>query len=74
MVDNDEMDSEDYEEQIEQMMIENGMLLHAVVNVLVRKGIIAQDEIDAEIDKLYDEMDQYDDDDEDDEDDEDERE
>lgn len=69
MVDHDDVEGDDYEEQIEQMMIENGMLLHAVVNVLVRKGIIAQDEIDAEIDKLYDEMDQYEDD-EDDEDDE----
>lgn len=62
MVEHDEMDSEDYEEQIEQMMIENGMLLHAIVNVLVRKGIITQEEIDGEIDKLYEEMDQYEED------------
>lgn len=61
----DDIDSEDYEEQIEQMMIENGMLLHAVVNVLVRKGLISQDEIDTEIDKLYDEMEEYDDEDDD---------
>lgn len=63
MVEHDEMDSEDYEEQIEQMMIENGMLLHAIVNVLIRKGVISQEEIDGEIDKLYEEMDDSEDDD-----------
>ena len=59
MVDNDDMESDDYEEQIEQMMIENGMLLHAVVNVLLKKKLITQEEIDAEMDKLYDEMEQF---------------
>lgn len=65
MVEDDDngIDSEEYEEQLEQMMIENGMLLHGIVNVLVRKGIITQDEIDEEIDKLYDEMEQDEDDD-----------
>ena len=67
MVEHDDVDSEDYEEQIEQMMIENGMLLHAIVNVLVRKGIISQEEIDKELDQLYEEMDEEDDDDEGDE-------
>ena len=60
MVENDDMESDDYEEQIEQMMIENGMLLHAVVNVLLKKGLIKQEEIDGEMDKLYDEMEQFD--------------
>lgn len=59
MVDHDDMESDDYEEQIEQMMIENGMLLHAVVNVLLKKKLITQEEIDAEMDKLYDEMEQF---------------
>lgn len=64
MVDDDDngIDNEEYEEQLEQMMIENGMLLHGIVNVLIRKGIITQDEIDEEIDKLYDEMEQDEDD------------
>ena len=64
MADDNGIDSEEYEEQLEQMMIENGMLLHGIVNLLVRKGVITQEEIDAEIDKLYEEMDQYDDEDE----------
>lgn len=55
---NDDLDPEDYEDQIEQMIVENGMLMHSVVNLLVRKGILKQDEIDAEMDKLYDEMEQ----------------
>jgi hypothetical protein len=59
MVENDEMEGDDYEEQIEQMMIENGLLLHAVVNVLKQKGLLKQEEIDAEVDKLYEEMDQF---------------
>lgn len=59
MVDHDDVEGDDYEEQIEQMMIENGMLLHAVVNVLVKKGLIKQDEIDAEMDKLYEEMEKF---------------
>lgn len=62
MVEHDEdVDPDDYEEQIEQMMIENGMLLHAVVNLLLKKGVIKQEEIDAEMDKLYEEVDQFDD-------------
>lgn len=64
MVDDNGMDDEDYEEQLEQMMIENGMLLHGIVNLLVRKGVITQEEIDSEIDKLYEEMDRYEDDEE----------
>ena len=43
---------EDDDEQIEQMIIENGILLHSLATLLVRKGILQQDEIDAEIDRL----------------------
>jgi hypothetical protein len=63
MAEDNGIDNEEYEEQLEQMMIENGMLLHGIVNLLVRKGVITQEEIDAEIDKLYEEMDEYDDED-----------
>ena len=57
---NNGADYEDDDEQIEQMIIENGILLHSLATLLVRKGILAQDEIDAEMDKLYDEMEKFD--------------
>ena len=50
---------EDDDEQIEQMIIENGILLHSLATLLVRKGILKQDEIDAEMDRLYDEMENF---------------
>jgi hypothetical protein len=52
-------DGEEYDEQIEQMIIENGILLHSLAALLVRKGILKQEEIDAEMDKLYDEMESF---------------
>ncbi|MGA7616534.1 MAG: hypothetical protein WBX15_15280 [Thermoanaerobaculia bacterium] len=65
MGDTDDFDSEDYEEQIEQMIVDNGLLLHAVVNILLRKGIIAQGELDQEMEKLYQELEREADEDED---------
>ena len=55
-------DGGEYEddEQIEQMIIENGILLHSLATLLVRKGILKQEEIDAEMDRLYDEMENFD--------------
>jgi hypothetical protein len=53
-----EYDEED--DQIEQMIIENGVLLHSLAQLLVRKGILKQEEIDAEMDRLYDEMENFD--------------
>jgi hypothetical protein len=50
---------EDDDEQIEQMIIENGILLHSIATLLVRKGILKQEEIDAEMDRLYDEMENF---------------
>lgn len=52
-----EMDEEEYEGSIEQMMVENGLLLHAAVNLLVRKGLLTREELDGELDRLYDEID-----------------
>jgi hypothetical protein len=52
-------DMDDDEEQIEQMIIENGILLHSLAALLVRKGVLKQEEIDAEMDRLYDEMDNF---------------
>ncbi|HEY8713446.1 MAG TPA: hypothetical protein VIM68_11285 [Thermoanaerobaculia bacterium] len=58
-IDPDEED--EYEdEQIEQMIIDNGILLHSLAALLVRKGILNQEEIDAEMDRLYDEMESFD--------------
>jgi hypothetical protein len=55
----DDGSDEEYDEQIEQMIIENGILLHSLAALLVRKGILKQEEIDAEMDKLYDEMENF---------------
>lgn len=51
---------EDYDEQIEQMIIENGILLHSLSALLVKKGVLQQEEIDTEMDRLYDEMEKFD--------------
>jgi len=56
----DDDDGEDYDEQIEQMIIENGILLHSIAALLVRKGVLKQEEIDGEMDRLYDEMENFD--------------
>ena len=60
-MDNDDVDREDeeYDEQIEQMIIENGILLHSIAALLVRKGILKQEEIDSEMDRLYDQMENF---------------
>jgi hypothetical protein len=50
---------EDDDEQIEQMIIENGILLHSLATLLVKKGILSQEEIDAEMDRLYDQMENF---------------
>lgn len=56
---NDGSDYDEDDEQIEQMIIENGILLHSLATLLVRKGILKQEEIDAEMDRLYDEMENF---------------
>jgi hypothetical protein len=48
------------DDQFEQMIIESSILLHSLAALLVRKGILKQEEIDAEMDKLYDEMEKFD--------------
>lgn len=62
MDDNDRSNGADYDEddeQIEQMIIENGILLHSLAALLVRKGILTQEEIDSEMDRLYDQMENF---------------
>lgn len=53
----EKMGNEDeYEGSMEQMLVENSLLLHAAVNMLIRKGILDREELDAEIDRLYEEI------------------
>jgi hypothetical protein len=52
-------DYEEDDEQIEQMIIENGILLHSLAALLVRKGVLTQEEIDGEMDQLYDQMENF---------------
>ena len=51
---------EEDEDQFEQMIIENSILLHGLAALLVRKGVLKQEEIDSEMDKLYEEMEKFD--------------
>jgi len=53
-------EAEDEDEQFEQMIIENNILLHSIAGLLVRKGVLKQDEIEEEMDKLYDEIEKFD--------------
>ena len=59
-----DVDDEEYEEQIERMIVENGMMLRGLANLLVRKGLVTQEELDEEMDRLYDEMEEYEEEDE----------
>ena len=52
-------DYDEDDEQIEQMIIENGILLHSLAALLVRKGVLTQEEIDSEMDRLYDQMENF---------------
>ena len=56
MVDQEEMEDEEFESQLEQMIVENGMLIQSVMNILLRKGIITEDEVDKELEALYKEL------------------
>jgi len=54
-----EAEYDEDDEQIEQMIIENGILLHSLAALLVRKGVLTQEEIDSEMDRLYDQMENF---------------
>jgi hypothetical protein len=56
MVDHEEMEEDEFEGQIEQMIVENGMLIQALMNLLLGKGVITEDEMDQELEKLYKEL------------------
>jgi hypothetical protein len=46
-------DSEDFEDQLEQVVFDNSVLLHALTEVLIKKGIINQEELEEELNRLY---------------------
>ena len=50
---------DDEDEQFEQMIIENNILMHSLAGLLVRKGVLKQEEIEEEMDKLYDEIENF---------------
>jgi hypothetical protein len=50
------MEEDEFEGQIEQMIVENGMLIQALMNLLLGKGVITEDEMDQELEKLYKEL------------------
>ncbi len=56
---NNGAENEDEDEQFEQMIIENNILLHSLAGLLVRKGVLKQEEIEEEMDKLYDEIENF---------------
>jgi hypothetical protein len=47
------MNGEDYEDRIEDLILENGMLTQALLNLLIAKGILTQEELAGEVEKLY---------------------
>ncbi|MFN2442472.1 MAG: hypothetical protein ABR517_07290 [Thermoanaerobaculia bacterium] len=58
------VEDEEYEDQVERMIIENGIMLRGLANLLVKKGVVGQDELDEELDRLYEEIEEYEEDDE----------
>ncbi len=46
-------DNDDFEDQLEQVVFDNSVLLHALTEVLTRKGIITQEELEEELNRLY---------------------
>jgi hypothetical protein len=46
-------DGEDFEDQLEQVVFDNSVLLHALTEVLIRKGILQQEELEEELNRLY---------------------
>ena len=49
----DEMDDDEYEEQVEQLIVENGMLVNTLAALLVKKGVLTEEEINNQMRELY---------------------
>lgn len=56
MNETDDFEDEDYDDQLEQVVAENGVLLHALVEALLRKGVVQREEIEEQIDRLTSEL------------------
>jgi hypothetical protein len=56
---NGDAEYEDDDGQIEEMIIENGILLRSLTTLLVQKGVLKQEEIDTEMDRLYEELENF---------------
>lgn len=52
----DDFEDEDYDDQLEQVVAENGVLLHALVEALLKKGLVQREEIEEQIDRLTSEL------------------
>ena len=58
-IDRDDADEYD-DEHIEQMIIDNQIRLHSLAAILIRKGLLKQEEIDTEMDRMYQELENFD--------------
>ena len=52
----DDFDDDEYDDQLDQVVAENGVLLHALVEALIRKGVVQREEIEEQIDRLTSEL------------------
>lgn len=57
----DDFDDDDLEEQIEEVIAQNGVLLHALIEVLIKKGVVQREEIETQIDEFTEGDDENDD-------------
>lgn len=46
-------DDDDFEDQLENVVFDNSVLLHALTEILIRKGVIQKDELDEELNRLF---------------------
>lgn len=56
MDERDDILDDELDEQLEQMILDNGILLHALINVLQKKGLFLKIELEEEVERLYAEM------------------
>ena len=56
-IEDDDLDGEEMDERIVEIIEDNGLLLHAAIKLLVKKGILTPEELDQEIQTLYEDED-----------------
>lgn len=47
------INDDDFEDQIEDLILENGILTQALINLLIEKGVLTQQELADEVQVLY---------------------